>query len=147
MYFATINLLFLVFPAAFIGIEASHNKPSSGLIFPTGKWFVFWSIGIRLFLAGARQGMQPHFTAEEIFRVRSTDSLPIIRELGFANLSMGTVAASSLFQMNWIVPVAIAGAIYYGLAGLDHFGQKTRNTNEYIAMISNGYAFLVISVF
>jgi hypothetical protein len=49
--------------------------------------------------------------------------------------------------MNWMAPAAIVGALYYGLAGLDHIGQKRETMSEYIAMISDGYAFLLISIF
>ena len=35
---------------------------TAGLV---GKWFVFWTVGIQLFLAGLRQIVQPRYTAEQ----------------------------------------------------------------------------------
>jgi hypothetical protein len=147
MYAAIVILLLLVLPVASIGIEATLAEHPLSLMFLTGKWFVFWGVGIRLLLAGARQAIQPRFTAKEIFRIDGAESLPIVRELGFANLSMGTLGICSLFQMSWTVPAAIVGALYYGLAGLGHIGQKEKNAKEYIAMVSDGFMFLLISVF
>jgi hypothetical protein len=147
MYFATVVLLLLVFPTTSVVIEAARAQHPASLMFMTGKWFVFWGVGIRLFLAGVRQVMQPRFTAEEIFRIRGAEAFAIVRELGFANLSMGTLGVGSLFQMGWIVPAAMVGGLYYGLAGLGHIGQKEKNAKEYIAMVSDGFIFLLLSVF
>ncbi len=147
MYFATVILLLLVFPAACIGIEVGFMHHPSGLMSLTGKWFIFWGVGIRLFVAGARQVTQPRFTAQAIFHIQGTEPLPIVRELGFANLSMGALGILSLFQMSWIVPAGVVGALYYGLAGSGHIGQKEKNAKELMAMASDFFIFLLISVF
>jgi len=47
-----------------------------------GKWFIFYVVGVRLFLAGINQITKPEFTAKEIFHLESPESLPIVRELG-----------------------------------------------------------------
>jgi hypothetical protein len=41
----------------------------------------------------------------------------------------------------------MVGGLYYGLAGLGHIGQKEKNAKEYIAMVSDGFIFLLLSVF
>lgn len=147
MYFATVILLLLVFPAVSIDIEVVHAQHPASLMFLTGKWLIFWAVGVRLFLAGARQVIQPRFTAEEIFRLQGDEALPIVRELGFANLSMGTLGVCTLFQMSWIVPAAIVGALFYGLAGLGHIGQKEKNAKQCTAMVSDAFVFLVVAGF
>jgi hypothetical protein len=147
MYFATVILLLVVFPGASVVIEAICAPHPAGFIPLVGKWFVFWGLGIRLFLAGARQVIQPRFTAEEIFRIRGTESLAIVRELGFANLSMGTLGTYTLFHTAWTESAAIVGGLYYGFAALGHIRQADKNAKEYIAMISDAFIFLVLSAF
>jgi hypothetical protein len=44
-------------------------------------------------------------------------------------------------------PAAIVGGLYYGFAGLGHIGQTNNNAKEYMAMISDGFIFLVLSAF
>ncbi|MFT3946649.1 MAG: hypothetical protein QM763_06710 [Agriterribacter sp.] len=49
----------------------------------------FWQVSDR------RQAL--HLPLKEIFHIDSPDSLPIVRELGFANLCFGLVGIVSLF--------------------------------------------------
>jgi len=144
MYIASVILLLFVFPAASVGIEASLSGQTASILSLVGRWFVFWTVGVRLFVAGLRQVIQPRFTAEEIFRLTDTGSFAIVRELGFANLSMGTLGIWTLFHASWIVCAAIVGGLYYGLAGLGHVPHKNKNRNEYVAMVTDWYAFLVL---
>jgi hypothetical protein len=147
MYIVAVVLLMLIFPVASITIEVFLSGHTSGLMFPTGKWFVFWAAGVRLFLAGGRQVIQPQFTAKEIFDMHEVESLAIVRELGFANLSMGLLGVVSLFRAGWIVPAALVGGLYYGLAGSGHVFKKTKNSKEYAAMASDLFVFVVLIVF
>ena len=144
MYLATVFLLLLILPLGSVSTEAlrfGHTIADMHLI---GKWFVFWAVGVRLFLAGVRQVLQPSFTAAEIFEIHEPKALAIVRELGFANLSMGLLGLLSLWQQDWQIPAAIVGGLYYGLAGLGHISQRRKNAKEYTAMISDGFAFLVL---
>jgi hypothetical protein len=104
-------------------------------------------VGIRLLLAGARQVIQPRFTAEEIFRIRGAESLAIVRELGFANLLIGVLATCSIFHRSWTEPAAIVGGLFYRLAGLGHVNQASKNAKEQVAMISDAFIFLVLAAF
>ena len=143
MYLVSVVLLLLVLPAASVIVAmlaAPHGRDVVALI---GKWYVFWAVGIRLLLAGVRQVSQPRFTAAEIFDLDDVKAFPIVREIGFANLSMGTLGVSSIFRPDWLVPAAVAGGLYYGLAGLGHV-VRSRNAKGRIAMLSDGFAFLVL---
>jgi len=142
MYFVAVILLLLIFPAA--SVIAESHAVSLALI---GKWFVFWAAGVRLFIAGIRQVVQPRFTAEEIFGLHDRASFAIVRELGFANLSMGLLGICSLFRTAWLIPAAIVGGLYYGLAGAGHIFHRGKNAKEYTAMISDWFVFLVLLVF
>jgi hypothetical protein len=69
-----------------------------------GKWFTFWAVGVRLFLAGASQVFRPQFTLQGILGVKDPGANVIVRELGFANISMGTLGLLSLVYPAWVVP-------------------------------------------
>jgi hypothetical protein len=146
MYFATVILFLLVCPAVSVGIEAMRSHQAATSVALVARWWVFWAVGIRLFVAGVRQVIQPRFTAEEIFGVREVGAQPMVREIGFANLSMGLLATCSVFHRDWVVPAAIVGGLYYGLAGLGHVGRASRNAKEQMAMISDAFAAVVLLV-
>jgi hypothetical protein len=147
VYLAIILLLMLVLPAASVLADYAHT-PEPALLMPlVGKWFVFWGVGIRLGLAGLRQFFQPRFTAAEIFGIAGDEALPLIRELGIANFSLGVVGVASLAAPSFVLPTAIAAAIFYGVAGFRHLARKAGNRNENIAMVSDLFAFVVLAAF
>lgn len=112
-----------------------------------GKWFVFWSIGARLFIAGLRQIFNPAFTAENIFHIEDKESYAIVKELGFANVCLGTISIVSLFVPEWRTAAAFAGGLFFGLAGANHLIKKPASSNEVIAMISDIFIFLVMLIY
>jgi hypothetical protein len=112
-----------------------------------GKWFVFWGIGTRLFIAGLRQVSKPSFTATEIFNIPGTESFPIVRELGFCNISMGLGGILSLFKPEWTEIMAIVGGLYFGIAGIQHLIKKPDSTNELVALISDLFIFIILLLY
>jgi hypothetical protein len=147
MYLASIFLLMLVLPAAGVVVEALWFGTAADIMLLVGKWFVFWAVGVRLFIAGVRQVAQPQFTAESIFEIKDRAAFGIVRELGFANLSTGTLGLASLAVPAWVVPAAIVGGLFYGLAAAGHAFRGKRNFNEQTALISDIFAFVVLAVF
>ena len=147
MYFVQVILLLLIIPVASVTTEAVLSRHTVNIILLIGRWFAFWAVGVRLFIAGARQVVQPRFTAEEIFGIHEHASFAIVREVGFANLSMGLLGICSVIRIGWILPAALVGGLYYGLAGIGHIFQKGKNAKEYMAMISDGFVFLVLLAF
>jgi hypothetical protein len=147
MYFIIVILLLFVCPLVSVAIEAFrlHVTLTSSVLI--GRWWTFWAVGVRLFLAGIRQVVQPRFTAKEIFEIHDPSALPIIREIGFAKLSMGTLGICSLFRSDWVIPAAIVGSLYYGFAGLGHLPQKNKNAKEYTAMVSDLFAAGILAWF
>lgn len=112
-----------------------------------GKWFLFWAAGIRLFTAGVKQASNPEFTATRIFRFTSRESFVIIRELGFANIAMGSMGILSLINEHWRLLAAIVSCIFFGFAALQHFSRKSDSVNEYIAMVYDSVVFIVLALF
>ncbi|MFT3704327.1 MAG: hypothetical protein QM802_18305 [Agriterribacter sp.] len=112
-----------------------------------GKWFIFWAAGVRLFTAGIKQASNPEFTAHEIFKLKNTESLIVIRELGFANISLGVMGILSLINEHWRLLGAIASSIFFGLAALQHFSRKPDSINEYVALVYDSVVFIVLTLF
>lgn len=75
--------------------------------------------------------------ARDIFRIEDPAVLIVVQELGFANLTIGTLGVLSLFQAGWIPAAALAGGLFYALAGIRHLLKNARNSTETIAMVSD----------
>jgi hypothetical protein len=146
LYLAVVALTMFLLPLASIAMDHGFH-PETPLIWLFGKWFVFWGVGVRLALAGARQVMQPTFTAREIFHMENSDALPLVRELGIANFATGVIGLASLIAPSFVLPVAISAGIFYGVAGVRHVVERNRSRNEMVAMASDLCIFAVLAVF
>jgi hypothetical protein len=150
MYIFIVIALMLVLPLISIVAQiilADHGAPhGASNLAVVAKWYVFWAVGVRLSLAGLRQIIQPRYTAETILGFKGTEALFFVRELGFANVAMGSVAIASLFAPSWVTPGAMLGAIYYGLAGIIHCFHKGRNKLENVALVSDLFAAAVLAI-
>jgi uncharacterized protein DUF6790 len=150
MYVPMVIALMLVVPLISIVaqiVSADHSALSAAsTLVVVAKWYVFWAVGIRLSLAGLRQIIQPRYTAETILGIKSAESLFFVRELGFANVSMGSIGALSLIRPTWVPAAALLGALYYGLAGVSHCFHHNRNRLENVALVSDLFAALVLAI-
>ena len=146
MYFAVVILTMLALPIVSVAVQHGLD-PAQSLIVLAGHWFVFWGVGVRLMLAGARQVLKPSFTAREIFRMSSEEAAPLVRELGAANIGTAVVALISIAVPSFVLPAAIAAAIFYVAAGLTHAAERTRSLNENVAMVSDLWIALVLVAF
>ena len=146
MYIAIVALTMVILPAASIAVQHVLD-PAASWLFLIGRWFVFWGVGVRLMLAGMRQFFQPAFTAKEIFHMTGDEALPIVRELGVANIATGVVGLLSVAKPGFTLPVAIAAAIFYGAAGVRHAVERSRSLNETVAMASDLLLFAVLAIF
>jgi hypothetical protein len=145
MYIASVFLLTLILPAGSIYLDQSVFHSAVPIMLLVGKWFVFWAGGVRLFVAGLRQIIQPRFTSEHIFGIAGDDPLPFVRELGMANIAMGTVGLLSLPFPVFLLPGAVACGLYYALAAGGHVVSKHRNALENIALLSDVFLAGVIA--
>ena len=69
----------------------------------------------------------------------------IVSELGFGNIAIGALGVLSIFNAAWIVPAAIAMAIFYALAGGKHVMNAERTASENWAMGSDLWAAVVLA--
>lgn len=149
LYLSSVLLFMLILPIVFILKDAkiSTVTDDNNLTEVTGKWFLFWGIGLRLFTAGIRQVTKPSFTAQEIFHINDVSVNPIVKELGFANICLSLIAIISLFIPSWRPAAAFAGGLYFGQAGIFHIIKKPVTSNEKIAMISDIFIAVVMAVY
>lgn len=146
MYLVIIIALMGVLPILSVVVELVAVAAADPVTL-VGKWFVFWAVGVRLFLAGVKQTTDPGFTARSIFQIADRDAEKVVVELGFANLSIGLLGLLTIFEPGWIVPAALAGGLFYALAGIQHVRNAKRTTKEVIAMVSDLAIAVVLAVF
>lgn len=137
MYYASVLLLTLILPAGSVYAEQALAHSVLPLMLLVGKWFAFWAGGVRLFISGIRQQWQPRFTAETLFGISGDDPLPFVREVGMANIAMGTIGVVALIVPAFVLPAAIASGLYYLQAGIGHIRHGGRNAQRNLAMISD----------
>jgi hypothetical protein len=144
IYIFSIIFLFVILPIISICLDLSYYAGNTPQIIIVAKWFTFWGVGVRLSIAGLRQIVQPAFTLKEIFRIDSTEAALIVQELGFGNLAMGSAGILSLFLPALMVPAALTGGIYYGLAGVRHIFSRDKSTLEHFATWSDIYICVIL---
>ena len=143
-YMVGVSLLTFILPIIFSIIEILLCKNSFFSFNLFSKWFTFSAVGLRLFLAGIKQIVDPAFTAKEIFHLDNFDSFPILRELGFANFCFGLIGIISLFLPDWRMVSAFGSGLYYGIAGFQHLLKKLKGTNEKFALVTDLVIFVLM---
>jgi hypothetical protein len=132
--FVVVALMFVLPIGSVVADIVLQGTPLSLAL--VGKWFVFWSVGVRLLSAGIKQVLQPDYTARVVFGFKGGEALLVIRELGFANVAIGSVGVATLFFPAWMPAAALVGAVFFGLTGVNHVLQAHRGRVESIAMVS-----------
>ena len=140
-----ISLIFILPLLSIVGEFINDKVPITWEL--AAKWFIFWTIGIRLFVAGVKQASNPEFTATKLFNLKTRESYVVIRELGFANISLGMMGVLSVINDSWRLIAAITGGLYLGFAGLQHCLKKADSKNEMIAMIYDLLVFVIILLY
>ena len=136
-----------VLPLVSILVEHLLFPGGAGLAALVGKWFVFWGVGWRLLIAGIRQIADPAYTAGTIFRIADPAAHRLVAEIGFGNVAIGTLAVLSIFKAGWVMPAAIAGCLFYALAGAKHVFNADRTRAENLAMVSDIFIAMVLAAY
>lgn len=145
IYIFDVYILTIVLPFAAMCIEAVGSKGQLSVAV-VAKWFLFFAVGIRFMLGGIRQAIGAKRKTGEIFYIEKKQCCPIVKELGFANLSLGVVAAISLVIPSWRVVSAFSSCLYYGAAAVSYFFMKRASANETFIMISNSCISLILLI-
>jgi len=145
--FLVINILLLVILPVFSITYDVHFENETFEWLLIGKWFIFWAVGMRLFVAGVRQSSNPEYTATKIFDLKSAESFVVIRELGFANISLGVMGILSVINNHWRLIAGITGCLFFGLAAMQHLFKKPDSRNEIIATIGDLFIFIILLIY
>jgi hypothetical protein len=143
MYLLIVALTMLILPLSSISIEITHSIQPD-ILWIVLRWFVFWGVGVRLLLAGFRQYVQPAFTSQDILGIKGKEAFVLVRELGGANIASGMVGMASIAIPTFVVPSALASAIFYAFAGVEHMRSKNRGANAVIALVSDVFVAIVL---
>lgn len=144
LYEASVITFFALVPITGIVADIFILKSQISIFNLMLKWFVFSGVGLRLLSAGLKQAINPSFTASEIFKVKDKNSFPIVREIGFANISLGVAGVMSFFFSGFRLASSVSGGLYFGLAGCLHLFSKKRSKDEVFAMFSDYFIFFVL---
>ena len=147
LYLLMVISLMIILPSASVIAQILVSRSTANFAAIVGTWFLFWALGIRFFTAGLNQVIRPAFTSESIFRIKNPESNIIVRELGFANISTGTLCILSLFIASWRIPAAFVGAVFLGLAGAQHAIKKAATANEKAALVTDLLVFLIMAIY
>jgi hypothetical protein len=147
LQFVVVVALMGVLPIVSILVEHLLFSGGADLVALIGKWFVFWGVGCRLLITGIRQIADPTYTAETIFRIGDPSAQKIVAELGFGNVAIGTLAVLTIFKAAWVMPAAIAGFLFYALAGAKHVFNRDRTPPENVAMVSDIFIAVVLAAY
>lgn len=134
MQLVVILLFMLILPVLSTAWDVVNGR---ALIEVIGGWFVFWGVGWRLLAAGVHQLARPAFTARDIFGINDPGAAKLVKEIGFGNIALGIASIVSLLYPEWVPALALAGMIFYALAGIQHIFNKPESRAEIVAMISD----------
>ena len=146
MYIAIVVLTMLVLPVGSIAVEHGLH-PQLALLDLTGRWFVFWGRWGPTRHGRAAAILPAGVHRREIFHIESDEALPLVRELGVANLATGVVGLASIAAPSFVLPVAISAGIFYAVAGIRHVSEQARSLNETVAMVSDLFIAVVLAAF
>ncbi|MBS9478764.1 hypothetical protein [Ancylobacter radicis] len=144
MYYAIILLTMVVLPVLSIAGELATTSGIGAFLVVSIKWFAFWAVGVRLLLAGITQIWKPAFTVKGILGIDEPRAHVLAQELGFANVAIGFTGLLSLAFSAWVLPVALVGGLFLGLAGINHARRPHRNMRENVAMFSDLWAAIIL---
>ncbi len=122
-------------------VGKKHNK------FPDifeliGKWFLFWALGVSAFTAALMQMFNPSYTAN-LLSVSINDFI-IIKELGYANFSMGILSILSLKWKTFRQPAAISYGMFMLFCMANHLTRLGDiNIDEIISTVADLWAVII----
>ncbi len=145
-YILTTGLFVIIFPVISICAEAIIKgiPADPGLM---GKWLIFWVAGIRLSLRGIKRIYRRGAAPAIFFNEERKETFLMIRELSFANITIGVMGILSVVNSNWRQIAGLAAAIFFGLSALQHFFIKPVNGKEMAIMVTDIIVFAILLLY
>jgi len=141
VYIVMILLLLIVGPIGATAIDVgSTDHP---LLAAATFWFVFFG-GVRLFIAGISQALNPAFTVNNILGQKDPNpgANHLAQELGYANIGLGVLGIVSPW-LGWAPAGALAIGVFLLLAGMRHLAKRGKGAKEWFATATD-LAFSVV---
>lgn len=138
MYFVLVILLMLVLPLASAGIERYAGHIGMGLPILIERWLVFFGASV------SDSPSQEYVRSQNRSSQRKRSSASRARSLrlsypnsGLRNTAIGIVGVGSVLHPSWLTSAAVAGCVFYALAGINHIRHRHRTRLQNIAMVSD----------
>lgn len=147
MYFIFVLGTTLVMPIVSGFIHGRVDDWAEGPFFYFGLWWVFWGVGVRLFVAGISQITRPGFTSKNILGIDAPEANQVVQELGFANTAIGAAALISSYDNSWAAPAGFVGGVFLLLAAFRHTPKKDKNVKEKVALATDYLVGIVVLAF
>lgn len=139
---ASINIVFLtVLPLVSAAVEYHFTKTGMSAVL-VGKWFIFWTVGIRFLVAGFTQVIRQGRGAL-ILQGDTTGGFGKV--LGLVKMLLAGMAFLCVMKDSWSLLAAITVGVYVGLAGFQHDFKKPNTAEGWISMVYDMIVFTVIT--
>jgi len=130
-----INILILPLFSIILSIIINKTKQQQYNILDIIKnWFIFWSLGIRLILAGVIQIFNPKYT-DNLLQL-GLNNFSIIQELGIANITIGTMCIVSFFKTNLQKYVCFCSSFFWLGLSINHI-LNLKSFNDTFSLITD----------
>ncbi|PVD52239.1 hypothetical protein DC498_10980 [Terrimonas sp.] len=109
-----------------------------------GRWFIFWTVGIRLLVAGFTQVITAHRQGNTIL-LRGDPNGDTRKIIGLVKILLAGLGFLCMINNEWSLLAAITVGLYIGLAGFQHDFKKPITWEDWIYMIYDLLVFLMIT--
>ncbi len=123
-----------------IAIHYATTTPINGLLL--GRWFVFWTIGVRLMVAGLTEVMSSRRQGNIIF-LQGSESGEYRKIIGYLKILLAALGFLCMIKAQSSLIAALTAGIYLGLTGFRHDFKKPCTAIEWLYL---GYDIIVFFV-
>lgn len=137
-------LVLTALPLVSLIIEHKINdvEIQAGLV---GKWFVFWTVGIRLLIGGVVQILAALRQGNTIL-LRSNAGSDTRKIVGIVKMALAVLGFLCIINDKWSLLAAVTAGFYIGLAGFQHDFKKPVTKEGWLYMAYDGLVFLMITL-
>ena len=112
-----------------------------------GKWFMFWGMGVQLFLTGLLGYLALRIASLKNWTDTRTAYFSGIGDSKLLNIAVGVLAMLSLYFNRFREATAIAGGIFFGLRAFGRLIRKSDLGGESLLILSDLFLFCMILLY
>jgi len=137
-------LLLAILPLLSAAAE-HHFVHASISIILLGKWFMFWTIGIRLLIKGFVQVIRSRRNGNSSL-LSKDETWEVAKILGLAKMALAGMGFLCVVNDQWSLLATITVGVYLGLTGFQHDFKRPSTTTGWMNMSYDVLVFSVIAV-